>query len=63
MADEEDISTTARLLGEFAEMMHRLDSSLHPDLDAFVEAHRDEKEFVRLAKVSRSLWRMYNGVR
>jgi hypothetical protein len=61
--DEDDLGVpefVSTLLGDLAELMNKHHSADHPDVDAFIERHRDKEEFVSLAKYARWLWRCIN---
>jgi hypothetical protein len=47
-------------LAELAVIMHRVGSNNHPEVTAFIEAHKHIPEFPQLAKAARGVWRMVN---
>ena len=49
--------SVAKLLGELAEMMNRLDPD-HPEVDAFIDARAHNKKFAELAATARMFARM-----
>lgn len=44
-------------LGTFAEMMNKLGSADHPDLDAFLAQYPEDTKLQELAPTARFLWR------
>ena len=52
---------TSTLLMHLADMMNRLKTDRHPDIEAFLDRHKDNPEFQILACTARGLWRSLNN--
>ncbi len=47
---------TSTLLMHLAEMMNRLGTTRHPDIEEFLDRHKDNTDFQLLACTARGLW-------
>ncbi len=52
---------TSTLLMHLAEMMNRLKTDRHPQIEAFLERHKNNPDFQLLACTARGLWRSLNS--